>query len=281
MRHHPLTPMTDANLLRVLARQTKAEVGLIPWPTVKRGAGAIRSSFDDLRERGITYAIVDALDDDDLIALGEAAADLKLVTGGSGAAIGLPENFRRALLLAEGSGPRQLPEAGGMAAVLSGSCSEATLRQVEEMRRHHPALKLDVMSLARAYEATLKEAVGWALPRLASSPVLMYASAPPEEVKKAQAALGAGRAGNLIERALAELAKALREAGVRRLVIAGGETSGAVVTGLGVRALRIGPQIAPGVPAALALGEPPLALALKSGNFGADDFFLRALSALK
>jgi 3-dehydrotetronate 4-kinase len=280
MRHHPLTPMTDANLLRVLSRQTSAEVGLVPWPIVKRGAAAIRSSCDDLRRRGVAYAVIDALEDNDLIALGEAGADLKLMTGGSGGAVGLPRNFLSAGLLTERSGPERLPEAGGTAAVLSGSCSAATLRQIDEMRKAHPALKLDVAALSLVYESTLQEVMAWVLPRLSRSP-LIYASAPPEEVKKAQAMLGAERAGSLIEQALADVSKALTAAGVRRLIVAGGETSGAVVTALGIPALRIGKQIAPGVPATLSLGEPPIALALKSGNFGGDDFFLRALSALK
>jgi uncharacterized protein YgbK (DUF1537 family) len=281
MRHHPLTPMTDANLLRVLSRQTSAQVGLISWSTAKGGAAAIRSSFDDLRQRGVTYAVVDALEDDDLVALGEAGAELRLMTGGSGAAIGLPRNFRKAGLLHERFAPERLPEAGGTAAVLSGSCSAATLRQVERMRKAYPALKLDVIALALAYETTVQEVMSWALPLVARSPVLIYASAPPEEVKKAQAALGSEHAGSLVERAMADVSKALAAAGVRRLVVAGGETSGAVVTALGVHALRIGEQIAPGVPATVSLGEPPIAFALKSGNFGDDDFFVRALSALK
>jgi uncharacterized protein YgbK (DUF1537 family) len=281
MRHHPLTPMSDANLLRVLSRQTQAQVGLIPWPTVKRGAGAIKSSFDDLRRQGITYAVVDALGDDDLLELGKAGVNLKLMTGGSGAAIGLAENFRNCGLLADRSAPEHLPEVGGGAAVLSGSCSTATLRQIAEISRQHPAFKLDVMSLARAYEATLQEVRHWALAHIPGSPIVIYASAPPQEVEKAQAALGAERAGNLIERSLADLAKFLTAAGVKRLVVAGGETSGAVVTALGIGALRIGEQIAPGVPATVSLGGSPIALALKSGNFGSDDFFMHALSALK
>jgi 3-dehydrotetronate 4-kinase len=281
MRHHPLTPMTDANLLRVLSRQTRAQVGLIPWATVKKGTDAIKSSFADLRRSGMTFAIVDALEDDDLLALGRAGADLKLMTGGSGAAIGLAENFRKSGLLAHRSAPEHLPEVGGGAAVLSGSCSTATLRQIAAISRHHPAFKLDVMSLAHAYEATLQEVMHWALPHIPGSPILIYASAPPQEVAKTQAALGAERAGNLVERSLADLAKLLSAAGVRRLVVAGGETSGAVVTGLGIAALRIGEQIAPGVPATVSLGEPQMALALKSGNFGSDDFFRHALAALK
>jgi len=149
------------------------------------------------------------------------------------------------------------------------------------MRKVHPALKLDVVGLACAYEATLQDVMTWALPLVCRAPFLIHASAPPEEVMKAQTILGAERAGNLVERAFADIAKALTAAGVRRLVVAGGETSGAVVTALGVKALRIGEQIAPGVPATLSLGEPPIAFALKSGNFGGDGFFLDALSALK
>ena len=281
MRHHPLTPMTDASLLRFLSKQTSARVDLVPWSTVRRGATAIKSSFDDLQRRGIVYAVVDALEDSDLLALGEAGAELKFMTGGSGAAIGLPQNFRNARLLDSHSDPEPLPEAGGAAAALSGSCSAATLRQVEEMKKHHPALKLDVIHLSRAYDTALQELLSWALARVHHSPVLIYASAPSEEVKKAQSLLGVERAGALVERALADTAKALVAAGVRKLVVAGGETSGAIVTALGVDALRIGRQIAPGVPATVSLGDPLIAFALKSGNFGEDDFFLRALATLK
>ena len=281
MRNHPLTPMTDANLVRVLARQSRAPVGLVPIGTVRQGPVAIRDAFEALRRKGMAYAVVDAIEDEDLRRLGAACAGLMLTTGGSGAAMELPENFRRAGLLAARAAEEELPSVGGKAAVLSGSCSPATLAQVECMRARHPSLKLDPLVLAERADAALSEALAWAASELASGPILIYASAPPETVKTAQAKLGRERAGALVENALARLAQDLVKAGARRLVVAGGESSGAVVQALGVRALRIGPQIDPGIPATHSLGEPGLALALKSGNFGAEDFFLKAIERLR
>ncbi|HEY3145686.1 MAG TPA: 3-oxo-tetronate kinase [Dongiaceae bacterium] len=281
MRNHPLTPMTDANLVRVMGRQTKAQVGLVPYAIVRQGAGPIRDALEKLRRRGTAYAVIDAIEDEDLRCLGAASADLALVTGGSGAAMGLPGNFRRAGLLPTRPGIEDLPAAGGAAAVLSGSCSPATLAQVERMRAQHPSLMLDPIALAERGEAAISDALAWAVAGLEAGPILIYASAPPEVVKSVQAKLGRDRAGTVVEHALATLARGLVKAGVRRLVVAGGESSGAVVQALGVRALRIGPQIDPGIPATLSLDEPSLALALKSGNFGAEDFFLKAIERLR
>jgi uncharacterized protein YgbK (DUF1537 family) len=287
MRNHPLTPMTDANLVRVLGRQTKEKVDLVPYRIVQQGAAAIGKTLATLQAQGAAYAVVDALEDENLRALGEACADLKLASGGSGAAMGLPENFRRLGLLQRRGGLLQprggeeaLPSAGGKAAVLSGSCSQATLGQIARMKATHPALQLDPLQLAERGDAVVSDALAWAQQGLQAGPVLIYASAPPEDVKSAQAKLGRDKAGSLVEHAMAALATGLVKAGVRRLVVAGGETSGAVVQALGIRALRIGPQIDPGVPATLALGDPPIALALKSGNFGAEDFFLKAIARL-
>jgi uncharacterized protein YgbK (DUF1537 family) len=281
MRRHPLTPMTDSNLLFLLGRQTSARVELIAWDIVRRGGSAIKSAFAALQHQGVTYAVVDALDNADLMALGAAGATLKLMTGGSGAAMGLPENFRLNGLLPPRTDAETLPPVMGGAAVLSGSCSPATLRQVDAMKDKFPAYRLDPIVLSRDFNAVIDEALEWARPRLANGPVLLYASAPPDEVAAAQALLGTARAGSLIEQAMARLAKGLVAVGVGRLVVAGGETSGAVVAALGVRALRIGGQIDPGVPATVSTSDPPIAFALKSGNFGADDFFLKALAALK
>jgi uncharacterized protein YgbK (DUF1537 family) len=281
MRNHPLTPMTDANLVRVLGRQTKAQVGLVPYAIVRQGTLAIRTAFDKLRQRDIAYAVVDAIEDEDLRCLGAACADLTLATGGSGAAIGLPGNFRRAGLLPTRPAEGDLPSVGGAAAVLSGSCSTATLAQVARMRARHPSLMLDPLDLASRGEGAIADAMAWAAETVQAGPVLIYASAPPDAVKAAQAKLGRDRAGAVVEHALAALAQGLVKQGVRRLVVAGGESSGAVVQALGVRALRIGPQIDPGIPATLSLGQPPLALALKSGNFGAEDFFLKAIEKLR
>jgi uncharacterized protein YgbK (DUF1537 family) len=281
MRSHPLTPMTDANLVRVLGRQTKGKVDLVPFATMRQGAAAVRNAFDALTKSGVRYAITDAVEDNDLLILGEACAGLKLVTGGSGAAIGLPENFRRAGLIPKRDTVEALPKVGGLGAVLAGSASQATLGQVAAMRAKHPAFTLDPFKIAENATGIVAEALDWAKPKLQAGPVLIYASAPPDQVAAVQAKLGREHAGALIEEVLAKIARGLVAAGVRRLVVAGGETSGAVVQGLGVKALRIGPQIDPGVPATLAIGEPRLALALKSGNFGGEDFFMKALDHLR
>jgi len=279
MRDHPLTPMTDANLVRVLGRQTNAPVGLVPYETVRRGAAAVAAAFADLRRDGHAYAVVDAIEDEHLRTIGAACADLTLVTGGSGVALGLPENFRRRGRLPARGPADALPPVGGAAAVLAGSCSPATLAQVAEMKRTRPAFALDPLALAAGRDLA-GEALAWARQRLGPEPVLIYSSAPPDEVGRVQRELGREHAGALVEAALARIAAGLVAAGVRRLVVAGGETSGAVVQALGVRALRIGPQIDPGVPWTLSLGEPAIALALKSGNFGAPDFFAKAFGML-
>ena len=279
MQDHPLNPMTDANLVRVLGRQTEGSVGLVDYATVRQGAAATRQAFSLLRSGGTRFAIVDALDDTDLRTIGEACADMPLITGGSGIAVGLPDNFRRKGLLESSEPADNLPDIAGHAAVLAGSCSRATRQQVEIMARDHPALRIDPMELA-GDDMAVARALDWAAPKLAGRPVLIYASADPDDVRKAQDILGQERAGTLVENAMAEIARGLVDTGVRRLIVAGGETSGAVVSGLGITGLRIGPEIDPGVPWTASLGEMPLLLALKSGNFGAPDFFTKAFEQL-
>ncbi len=279
MRNHPLTPMTDANLVRVLGRQTSGKVGLIELNTVKLGASAVRQAMQQLTIEGYRYAILDATEDAHLITLGEACRDLPLITGGSGMALGLPENFRRAGLLAPNTQADALPEVGGLAAVIAGSCSVATLGQIAFMQRTCPSFKLDPLKLA-AGEDQVSAALAFAKSKLAEGPLLIYASASTEEVAQAQHALGKERASEVTETAQGTIAQGLVEAGVRKFVIAGGETSGAVVSALKVKALQIGPQIDPGVPWTVSMGEPKIALALKSGNFGSEDFFLKALRCI-
>ena len=281
MEHHPLTPMTDPNLVRVLGRQSEGTVGLVPFATVEQGALAIRRAMTALKEQGRRWAIVDAVRDADLRAIGEAADGHALVTGGSGVAMGLPENFRRAGLLRAHANPGALPALDGAAVVLAGSCSRATLGQVAAAREHVPVLQLDPLAEPDAL-ALRARALDWAERRLGATPVVIAASAPPEQVAALQARLGRDAAGALIEQALAAIAEALVSRGARRLVVAGGETAGAIVARLGVRSLRIGAEIDPGVPWTQAEGSgPPMLLALKSGNFGARDFFLKAFAALQ
>ncbi|MGG5817983.1 3-oxo-tetronate kinase [Falsiroseomonas sp. HW251] len=277
MENHPLTPMKDPDLVRVLSRQTDGGVGLVPFAVVDQGAAAIRREMTRLAESGRRYAIVDAVGDAHLQAIGEACASHALVTGGSGVAMGLPGNFRRAGLLSQRSDAAVLPKASGLCAVVAGSCSRATLGQIGFARDHVPVLELDPLATPDA--GTLaRQALDWVEGKLAADrPVVIAASAPPEKVAALQQKLGRDAAGVLVEHALAEVAQGLTARGVRRLVVAGGETSGAVVTRLGVTSLRIGAEIDPGVPWTFA--EPTgIHLALKSGNFGARDFFLKAFA---
>ncbi|MBS7813036.1 3-oxo-tetronate kinase [Roseococcus pinisoli] len=279
MENHPLTPMRDANLVRVLGRQTEGSVGLLPFGVVERGTGAIRAEVTRLREGGRRFAIADAITDAHLMALGEACANHALITGGSGIAMGLPENFRRSGLLPARGDAGALPEVGGLAAVIAGSCSRATLGQIGVARDHVPTLELDALATPDA-AALARQAKEWMADKLsADRPVVIAASAPPDRVEALQKKLGRDAAGALVEEAMAEIADALVAAGVRRLVVAGGETSGSVVQRLGVRSLRIGAEIDPGVPWTHATPDSApegMLLALKSGNFGARDFFLKA-----
>lgn len=274
MRHHPLTPMTDPSLVRVLQRQTPHRVASVPYAVVANGADAVRASLAALRENGVRHAVLDSLSDEHLMCLGEACADLRLVTGGSGMAMGLPANFLRQGDMRAGR-VTELPVVRGPAVVLSGSCSVATQGQVEHMGRDHEAFRLAPERLA-AGEDLVAQALDWARSRLSERPLLIYSTAAPETVAKAQRELGREAAGGIIERAMGAIAQGLVSAGVRRLLVAGGETSGAVVTALGVKGLVIGPEIDPGVPWTFSIGEPSLALALKSGNFGTVDFFTKA-----
>ncbi|CDY78396.1 FIG00641944: hypothetical protein [Caballeronia glathei] len=275
MENHPLTPMTDPNLVRVLGRQVKSKVGLIRYDTIAKGAEAVRERIAALRGEGVRLAIADAVSDSDLYVLGKACADLKLITGGSGIALGLPQNFGQ---LSDTGHAADLPAIEGRAVVLAGSASKATNAQVAEWRAGKPGFRVDPMALSRG-ENVVEQAIAFAQEHR-GEPVLIYATSTPDEVKAVQKELGVEKAGHLVEAALAAIASGLRDLGVRKFVVAGGETSGAVVQALGVQSLRIGPQIDPGVPATQSIGEAPLALALKSGNFGGTDFFAKALKSL-
>lgn len=277
MRHHPLTPMTDANLVRVLQAQSRAKVGLVAWTVVAAGEQAIRARLAALKAGGARLAVVDAITDADLHAIAAACAEHPLVTAGSGVAIGLPDNFRRAGLLPPRADAALLPQAPGLSAVISGSCSQATNGQVAHwIESGRPAIRIDPFEIARGTDVAA-EALRQAAPLLGSGPVLFFATAAPDEVQAVQAQLGVAAAGAMIEQALARIAQGLVEGGVTRLVVAGGETAGAVVQALGVPALKIGAQIDPGVPWTATQGAHPILLALKSGNFGSRDFFVKSL----
>lgn len=277
MRNHPLTPMTDADLVRVLQPQCEGRVGLLRYDAVRAGVPAARARIAALRAEGVRIAVADAIDNDDLRVLAEACADLPLLTAGSGLALGLPALYAAQGWVRLDEHAASLETVGGAAAVLSGSCSTATNAQVAAWEAAgRPMRRIDPRALARG-EPVVDEVLQWARAAVAQGAVLISATAAPEVLRAVQAELGAARAGELVEQALARLARGLVDAGVRRLVVAGGETSGAVVQGLGVRALRIGPAICPGVPWTRAEGR-TLKLALKSGNFGAPTFFADALA---
>ena len=280
MKDHPLTPMADANLVRVLQAQTRRKVGLIRYDILARGAQALREEIAKLQQQGTSIAVVDALAESDLHCIAEGCADLPLVTAGSGVGLGIAEHHRRAGRLSHAATAAVLPRVTGHAAVLSGSCSEATNNQVAHWMQSRPAFCIDPLKLA-AGTPVVEDAVAWAQAQVSKEPVLIYATSTPQEVKAVQRELGVERAGALVEEALARIAKGMVAAGVRKLVVAGGETSGAVVGALGIRSLRIGPQIDPGVPWTESLDAEPIALALKSGNFGSTDFFSKALAQLE
>jgi len=280
MQNHPLTPMTDPNLVRVMQAQTKRRVGLIDYAVVARGAEAVRERIAALRAEGVGVAVVDAISNDDLLRMGPALADLPLLTAGSGVAIALPHNFG----LAPSAQAAALPAAQGLQAVVSGSCSVATNQQVAHfIASGRPALAIDPIQLAAGADV-VGQALAWAAPLLASGPVLVYSTAEPGAVKAVQGQLGVAEAGAMVEHAVAAIARGLVALGVRQLVVAGGETSGACVQALDIAQMQIGPQIDPGVPwchaASPVAGEGGLHLTLKSGNFGAVDFFSKAFALL-
>lgn len=281
MRHHPLTPMTDANLVRVMQAQlAHTRCGLVERRIVAQGAAAVRAHLAALEEQGLAFAVADAVEDADLHVLAEVSRDSALVVAGSGLAIGMPAQHG----LAPSAQAARLPAAHGARAVVSGSCSAATNAQVADfIARGGAAFAVDPMRLS-AGQNLAQEALSWAQPRLGTQPVLVYATAAPEAVRTVQEQLGAQRAGELVEHTLARVAEGLVRAGVGQLVVAGGETSGACVQALGITALRIGPQIDPGVPWCHAPGSirpQGLHLALKSGNFGGTSFFTRAFQVLQ
>ncbi len=277
MRDHPLTPMTDANLVRVLAAQTSRRVGLVGSDALDAGADAVRARLAALERDGCAHAIVDATRDEHLTVAGSACADCALTTGGAGLAVGLARALRPQA--AGGSGGYARPEGKLTVAWLSGSCSEATRRQVAAALDAAPGMRLDPVALA-ADPALARRIAADAVAHAARGPVLVSATAEPAAVAAAQAALGRERAAAVVEEAFRDVARALAAGGVRAFVVAGGETSGAVVDALSVRALAIGPEIDPGVPWTRAVGGPRLWLALKSGNFGAVDFFAKATATL-
>jgi len=282
LKDHPLNPMHDSNLVRVLARQSSTQIGLVDLATVARGAEAVRARLAELAARGIGAAIIDAVFDRDLETIGLVAAEHLLSVGASGMGLGLA----RALVSTGKVKPAPSGETGaavgGLAACLAGSCSQATLQQIASAERIMPVLHLDPERIV-AGAAEAQRALDWARPRLAEGPVLIASSATPDAVAAVQARHGRDAAGHAIEQAMAGIAEGLVQAGVRRLIVAGGETSGAVVDRLKIPGFLVGVEIAAGVPVLRAVGASSgeMLLALKSGNFGGPDFFSDALRLMR
>ncbi|MEP3847360.1 MAG: 3-oxo-tetronate kinase [Paracoccaceae bacterium] len=279
MQDHPLTPMRDSNLMRLLAPQVSGDVGLINRLTVAKGSDAVRAALDALRNAGTAHVIVDAVANSDLDVIAQACRHLPLLTGGSAIAMPLPALYAGDGLLSLDNDAvgRTVPDA--QTVVLSGSCSAMTNAQVTHYcATGAPSYQLDPMALAKdGSDAVLRWLAGQDL----SQAPLIYATAMPASVKAAQEKLGTAKAGAMIEDVLSECAVAARDAGARRFIVAGGETSGAVTKALKVNTLGIGPEIAPGVPWTFCTtAGHDVALTLKSGNFGSEDFFSHAQSEL-
>lgn len=279
MKDHPLTPMRDSNLMRLLQPQVTRPVGLINRLVVAKGAAALRDALAQRARDGIAHVVVDAVANDDLHVIAEACHDMPLLTGGSAVAMPLPELWARQGHVEAGSTAMEKRYEAGPAIVLSGSCSAMTNRQVAAyLKEGQPGFRLDPLDLA---ENGANAALAWLAVQDKDSAPLLYATAAPDDVRAAQQKLGVERAGQMVEAALAACAVNARSLGFRRFVVAGGETSGAVAKALGVTRLDIGTEIAPGVPWCFArTGGHDVAITLKSGNFGADDFFSRALKVL-
>jgi uncharacterized protein YgbK (DUF1537 family) len=279
MKDHPLTPMCDSNLMRLLAPQVTRPVGLADRLTVARGETALGDRLAALRADDVAHIVVDAVANGDLGVIAGACRDMPLMTGGSAVAMPLPEIYRRDGLLPADAPSLQTPDLPAGAVVLSGSCSAMTNEQVAAYEGHGPSLRLSPLDLA---EAGTDAALAWLAAQPIDSTPIIYATAAPDDVRAAQSQLGAARAGALVEQALAALALAAFDAGRRRFVVAGGETSGAVAQALGLSRLDIGAEIAPGVPWTFATVKgAPIAITLKSGNFGDRDFFATALAGLE
>jgi 3-dehydrotetronate 4-kinase len=277
MRHHPLNPMTDSNLVRVLARQSRGPVGGIGLETVEAGAVELRCRFDALAA-STRVAIVDALFDRHVDVIGEAAIGLHLVTGGAalGGALARARVRTRSQTVGRPDHATAWSSTNGRVAILSGSCSSATQLQVRVLAGSVPSRVVDPLAIANK-PSELLGLSEWARCQSRQGPVLVYSTNRPEQVADVQTRLGRSASAGLIESAFGHIAQTLASDGVRTFVVAGGETSGAVLNALGVRMIEFGDEIEPGVPWTRSLEPAGFTLALKSGNFGGPDFFLHAI----
>ena len=280
LKDHPLNPMHDANLVRVLAQQSKTKIGLADRAVISGGVEALRKHLASLASKSISAAIADAITASDLETIGVVALEHKVSVGASGIGLGLA----RALIASGGVTSHDAAPSddavGGAAACLAGSCSQATLQQIAEAEKTMPVLRLDPAALVTGREET-QRALDWAADHIGKGPVLIASSSKPDQVFAVQAKHGRDNAGHAIEQAMADIAEGLVARGMKRLVVAGGETSGAVVDRLRLPGFLVGPEIAAGVPVLRAVGGHDMLLALKSGNFGGPAFFSDALALMR
>ncbi|MGN7292546.1 3-oxo-tetronate kinase [Rhizobium sp. SAFR-030] len=279
-RHDPLTPMTDPDLVRVLQRQTKMPVGLLAHPAVSEGGASLEQAVAEQAAQGIRHFITDAIYDRDLDAIADLTCDWAVMTGNATIVQHYPALWRAKGLLQGEPHTRSLRPVSGKGVVLSGSCAERTLEQLGDFERSHPVLRINLTGIDSA-EAAVAAALQWALPKLEAGPVGLSTSAAPEAVAQAQASYGREGASALAEQIVGDLAVAFHQAGVRRFVVAGGETSGSVVERLGIRGLNVGPYGGPGIGTATTDEDDPVALCLKSGKLGPVDLFTRALASMQ
>ncbi len=284
MKDHPLTPMRDANLIRFLGKQLSDanSVGLISIGTVTLGPSAIRSRINELKQDGYRFAVIDAIEDKHLLSIADACSEMKLITGGSAVAMGLPGNYRRSGILPIQSSPLEMPKLLGPVAILSGSCSTATQEQISNLSEKVEGIFLDPISLENGGEEYFKSLLGQVELALSQGVVLVYSTSSPDKVGMIQASLGKNQAEQKIEEAFARLAGYLQNRNVQNYIIAGGETSAVIAEALNIRKIYIGPEIDPGVPWTVCYEhKEPVLLAFKSGNFGKPDFFIHAMEMLK
>jgi uncharacterized protein YgbK (DUF1537 family) len=281
-RHDPLTPMMEPDLTRVLAAQTKSGVGLLPWRVISRGMDAMRKHVEDLVASGKPYVIADAISDEDLDRLAELTADWRLVTGNAKIGAHLAKLWNKRGQLDGAARPKPLGQSRGPGAILAGSCADQTLAQLKVLENQGgQVLYLDLIQAASSPEAIADQALVWARERMGEKPVAIATSAAPQEVSEIQAKFGREGVAEVAERSLAYVARGLIQAGVGRLVVAGGETSGAVINALNIKRLAVGPQMPGSIPLAEADVGRPLGLCLKSGKLGPDDIFMERLDAME
>ncbi|EGR0635216.1 membrane protein [Vibrio vulnificus] len=276
MRNHPVTPMTDSSLIRMMDAQSQGSSGLVNFQVIEQGSQAVSERFETLKQQGVRYAVVDAFNADHLVTLGQAAKSLKLVTGGSGLAVGIAKNW--AELLADQSDAKKAGNpTKAPTVVFSGSCSVMTNQQVAVYKQQAPHFAIDVKACLTD-EAYSNHVFDWVMTNIDSEfAPLVYATAEATALKAIQEEFGAQASSHAVEQFFSKLAIKLQQHGVKNFIVAGGETSGVVTQSLAVTGFHIGPQIAPGVPWVKSIdGE--LSLALKSGNFGDERFFAKAQS---